>query len=70
MSVDGRFVPEIAAAWHRLRTGHETDVDKLLLKHETAEMWMRQVKGADYWEAHRRANQHWNWGKAIEEADR
>jgi hypothetical protein len=38
--VDG----EIAAAWHRLRTGRGTEVDKLLLKHETAEMWLRRVK--------------------------
>jgi len=61
---------EIAAAWHRLRTGRGTEVDRLLLKHETAEMWMRKVKGADYWEAHRRANQHWNWQRTIEERSR
>jgi hypothetical protein len=61
---------DIAAAWHRLRTGRGTEVDRLLLKHETAEMWMRRARGADYWEAHRRANQHWNWQRAIEEGGR
>jgi len=48
---------EIAAAWHRLRTGRGTNLDRLLLKHETAEMFLRQRYGLDYWEAHRRANQ-------------
>ncbi|MCL6508795.1 MAG: hypothetical protein K6T59_17430, partial [Bryobacteraceae bacterium] len=61
---------EIAAAWHRLRTGRGTDVDRLLLKHETAEMFLRRRYGLDYCEAHRRANQHWNWERALEEQRR
>ncbi|GIW99632.1 MAG: hypothetical protein KatS3mg111_2965 [Pirellulaceae bacterium] len=40
----------------------------LLLKHETAEMWLRQVKGLSYEEAHRLANQKYNWQKIIEGA--
>ncbi len=58
---------EIAAAWHRLRTGRGTEVDRLLLKHETAEMFLRQRYGLDYLDAHRRANRNWNWERAIGE---
>lgn len=57
--------PEIAAAWHRLRIGAGTQVDRLLLKHETAEMWLRRGRGLTYSQAHHRANQHWNWQRAI-----
>jgi hypothetical protein len=56
---------EIAAAWHRLRTGRGTDTDKLLLKHETAKMWLRTKKGLDYSAAHNAANQRWNWQDAL-----
>ncbi len=55
----------IAAAWHRLRTGRGTDVDKMLLKHETAEMWLRAHKLPDYMDAHRAANQRWDWEKLL-----
>ncbi len=57
--------PEIANAWHRLRTGQKYDLDILLLKHETAEMYLRG-RGYDYSPAHRRANKHWNWQEEIE----
>ncbi len=58
--------PEIAAAWHRLRTGRGTATDLLLLKHETAEMWYRANVNNDYSPAHARANRHWNWQRAVE----
>lgn len=35
--------PDIAAAWHRLRTGAGTPNDRLLLKHETAETLIPQA---------------------------
>jgi hypothetical protein len=57
---------EIAAAWHRLRTGRGDATDMLLLKHETLEMWLRRVKGLSYQEAHRLANNRFNWQKIIE----
>src|SRR5262249_4456119 len=60
---------EIAAAWHRLRTGAGTSTDKLLLKHETAEMWLRARTEPSYLSAHTRANRKWNWQKAIEEPE-
>lgn len=57
---------EIAAAWHRLRTGRGTEVDKLLLKHETAEMWLQRVKGLSQEKAHRLARLKYDWQKIIE----
>jgi hypothetical protein len=62
--------PEIAAAWHRLRTGRHTQADRLLLKHETAEMLLRNRYGRGHWQAHRRANRKWNWQRIIEESAR
>ena len=47
------------------RTGAADDVDKLLLKHETAEMWARLKKGLDYLDAHRLANKKFNWEQAV-----
>jgi hypothetical protein len=66
---NAEFVPDelIAAAWHRLRTGRGNAIDRLLLKHETAEMWLRNSRGCDYWDAHRRANPRWNWGIVAED---
>ena len=57
---------EIAASWHRLRTGRGNSTDMLLLKHETAEMWLRRVNGMSYQDAHRLANEKFNWQKIIE----
>jgi hypothetical protein len=56
----------IAATWHRLRTGPPNAIDRMLLKHETAEMWLRN-RGFGYSEAHWRVNQRWNWAKLAEE---
>lgn len=55
----------IAAAWHRLRTGRGTDVDKMLLKHETPEMWLRAYKLPDYMDAHRAASQRCDWENLL-----
>ena len=59
---------EIAAGWHRLRTGRGTAMDRLLLKHETAEMWFRRRILDSYRPAHQAANRHWNWETAVEAA--
>jgi len=61
---------EIAAAWHRLRTGAPSEADTLLLKHETAEMWYRQKVNPEYSPAHQRANRHWNWQEVVEGGER
>jgi len=52
---------DIAAAWHKLHTGRGTSADRLLLKHETAEMWYRNSVNKDPSIAHQKANQRWNW---------
>jgi hypothetical protein len=52
---------DIAAAWHRLRTGAGTSADRDLLRHEVAEMWYRRNVRDDYSLAHQAANRHWNW---------
>ena len=57
---------DIAATWHRLRTGRGTQTDRLLLRHETAEMWYRRNVNSNYSAAHHRANRHWNWQRAVE----
>jgi hypothetical protein len=59
--------PEIAAAWHRLRTSAGTETGRLLLKHEAAEMWYRRNVNSDYSQAHARANRHWNWQRVVED---
>ena len=56
----------IAGAWHRLRTGRGTPTDRLLLKHETAEMWYRKNVADSYRAAHQQANKKWNWERAIQ----
>ena len=64
-----RFDPdhEIAAAWDRLREGKGTPTDALLLEHELAEIEiMRRNPDLTYLEAHRQANQQFNWQEAIE----
>ncbi len=58
--------PAIATAWHRLRTGKGTPSDKLLLKHEVAEIWLKKhIPGITHSEAHRRANARANWENTI-----
>ena len=56
---------EIAAAWHRLRTGPGTFADKQLLRHETAEMWYRANVSDDYGASHAAANRLWNWQSLV-----
>ena len=56
----------IAAAWHRLLTGSGTDVDKLLLKHETAEIWFRKNINSNPRTGHQKANNHWHWQEVVE----
>ena len=58
--------PAIATAWHRLRTGAGTASDRLLLKHEVAEIWLKKNNpGISHAEAHRRANARANWEETI-----
>ncbi len=58
--------PAIATAWQRLRTGAGTDSDKLLLKHEVAEIWLKKNNpGISHTEAHRLANARANWEDTI-----
>ncbi len=53
--------PEAVEAWERLSKGEGTDIDKLLLKHETAEMYLRKEKGYTQRKAHNRANDKYFW---------
>lgn len=56
--------PDIAMAWHRLRTGKVTESDKVLLKHETLEIALRESNSnISYQEAHNIANKTYNWQK-------
>jgi hypothetical protein len=58
--------PDNAEAWLRLRDGTATDVDRLLLNHEVAEMaYMRTHPGATYREAHAHANGVANWEENL-----
>ncbi|MFF0217156.1 putative T7SS-secreted protein [Streptomyces vinaceus] len=53
---------EIADAWIRLRSGNALPEDRLLLEHELAELtYLRENPGATYQEAHRVANETYNW---------
>ncbi|MFE5538743.1 putative T7SS-secreted protein [Streptomyces sp. NPDC056492] len=56
---------EIADAWIRLRSGNALPEDRLLLEHELAELtYLRENPGATYQEAHRVANETYNWHKS------
>lgn len=56
--------PDIAMAWHRLRTGKGTEADKMLLKHEKLEISIREANPSmGYKEAHTLANKTYNWQK-------
>jgi len=61
--------PAIATAWQRLRTGRATAEDVLLLKHEVAEIWLRQNTSLAREEAHRRANKHYNWEFTVNDME-
>jgi hypothetical protein len=59
-----RFDPDadIAEAWIRLRSGNALPEDHLLLEHELAELkMMRDDPGLSYQQAHRVANERFNW---------
>ncbi|MER5205071.1 putative T7SS-secreted protein [Streptomyces sp. NPDC002825] len=57
---------EIADAWIRLRSGNSLPEDRLLLEHELAELtYLREHPGATYQEAHRVANETYNWQNSV-----
>ncbi|MFI6448121.1 putative T7SS-secreted protein [Kitasatospora sp. NPDC050543] len=58
--------PEIADAWIRLRSGRAMPEDHILVEHELAELtYLREHPGATYQEAHRVANQTYNWQENV-----
>lgn len=57
--------PEIAAAWHRLRTGAGTEADMILLKHEAVEMYAQTKHGLTQAQAHARATELFDWASTI-----
>ncbi|WP_146067863.1 hypothetical protein [Streptomyces sp. Ru72] len=57
---------EIADAWIRLRSGNALPEDHVLLEHELTELeYLRTHPGATYQEAHRVANQNYNWQSKV-----
>ncbi|MFH9674742.1 hypothetical protein ACH4L5_21095 [Streptomyces sp. NPDC017405] len=57
---------EIADAWIRLRSGNALPEDHVLLEHELAELnYLHTHPGATYQEAHRVANQSYNWQSMV-----
>ncbi|MEV8402396.1 putative T7SS-secreted protein [Streptomyces niveus] len=57
---------EIADAWIRLRSGNALPEDSILLEHEIAELgYLRDNPGSTYQEAHRFANEDYNWEQYI-----
>ncbi|MEU7190443.1 hypothetical protein AB0A93_32040, partial [Streptomyces sp. NPDC045369] len=58
--------PEIADAWIRLRSGNALPEDHILLEHELTELkYLREHPGATYQEAHRIANETYNWQNKV-----
>lgn len=67
-----RFDPDvnIVAALERLKTNEHTDKDILLLNHELSELtYMKNKKYNIYEDAHKMANQTFNWEKITENED-
>ena len=60
------FVPdaEMAAAWKRIIAGNATDVDEILLRHEILESSLVS-QGIAQVDAHKIANETYNWAKAL-----
>ncbi|MEV8530073.1 hypothetical protein AB0451_39375, partial [Streptomyces sp. NPDC052000] len=57
---------EIADAWIRLRSGNALPEDHILLEHEIAELtYLQEHPGATYQEAHRAANETYNWQNRV-----
>lgn len=48
---------KIAESWRRMESGKHTQEDIQLLRHETAERWVEQKRGAGYTESHDRATE-------------
>ncbi|MFI5522654.1 WXG100 family type VII secretion target [Streptomyces platensis] len=58
--------PEIADAWIRLRSGNALPEDHVLLEHELTELkYLREHPEATYQEAHRVANESYNWQSKV-----
>jgi hypothetical protein len=58
--------PEIADAWIRLRSGNALPEDHVLLEHELAELnYLRANPGVTYQDAHRVANESFNWQNQV-----
>jgi hypothetical protein len=57
--------PEALEAWERLRSGIGTDIDMLLLKHETAEMYLRSARNLSQRKAHDLANDKYFWEALV-----
>lgn len=63
--------PDIAMAWNRLRTGAGNEVDKILLKHESLEISIREANPSmGYKEAHEIANKTYDWSNALDSFNR
>uniref|UniRef100_A0AAU2VPU1 Uncharacterized protein n=1 Tax=Streptomyces sp. NBC_00008 TaxID=2903610 RepID=A0AAU2VPU1_9ACTN len=57
---------EIADAWIRLRSANSIPEDHVLLEHELAELnYLRNHPGSTYQEAHRVANETYNWQTKV-----
>lgn len=57
---------EIADAWIRLRAGRSLPEDHILLEHELTDLgYLRDRPGATYQEAHRVANESYNWQSKV-----
>jgi len=56
--------PQALAAWRRLSQGRGTGADMVLLKHETAEMYLRS-KGYSQFDAHNRVNDRYGWEYSV-----
>ncbi|MEU5764122.1 hypothetical protein, partial [Nocardia sp. NPDC047648] len=60
------YSPEIADAWIRLRSGNALPEDHVLLEHELAELnYLRANPGVTYQDAHRVANESFNWQTQV-----
>ncbi|MFI2188031.1 hypothetical protein [Streptomyces sioyaensis] len=58
--------PEIADAWIRLRPGNAQPEDHIPLEHELTELkYLHEHPGATYQEAHRIANESYNWQSKV-----
>ncbi|GHU37194.1 hypothetical protein FACS1894105_08860 [Clostridia bacterium] len=63
-----KFDPDFdqAQAWDRLTQGKQSDVDIVLLNHEITELRLMRDFGYSYDEAHKKANEKFNWQQIID----